>query len=103
MIHDSYVVLVTEPRSINRPLNDGMAVCPMIFSSIFSLLLGLRYEGPASSKATATVTNRIDKIHISEQCLGPCCIGTYATRRMTRVEAVHMFDKRRNPRFYASA
>jgi hypothetical protein len=66
MIHDSHIILVTEPTNINRLLNDGVAVWVTTFLVIFDLVLGQKGQCSASSKATEMVTNRIDKVHISQ-------------------------------------
>jgi hypothetical protein len=39
MIHDPYIILVTEPRIINRLLNDGVAIWITI-CVIFGILFG---------------------------------------------------------------
>jgi hypothetical protein len=66
MIHDSHIILVTEPTNINRHLNDGVAEWITTFSAILDLLLGQKGQRLACTKVTGTVTNRIDKDLISQ-------------------------------------
>ena len=50
-----------------------------------------------------TQTNRIDKIHLSQQSLSAFGIITYASVSLARLEVIHVFHKSRNLGFHFSA
>ena len=38
-------------------------------------------------------TNRVDKIHVSQQLLSPCGVMDYTSRTLARIEVIHIFHK----------
>ena len=50
-----------------------------------------------------TLTNRIDKIHVLQQHLSTSSVVTYASISVARLEAIHVFHKRRNLGLHFSA
>ena len=50
-----------------------------------------------------TLTNRIDKIHALQQHLSTSSVVTYARMSLGRLEAIHVFHKRRNLGLHFSA
>ena len=36
-------------------------------------------------------TNRVDKIHVSQQLLSPCGVMGYTSRSLARIEVIHIF------------
>jgi hypothetical protein len=102
MIHDSHIIVVTEPTNNNRFLYDGVAISIKMVYANLVLLFGW-CEYPVSSKATATMTNRKDNIHICQEHLNASGVIIYAIWRTVPGEAVYIFHKRRNSWLYTSA
>ena|ERR1700761_3131047 len=97
MPHDSHIILVTKPSTVDRSLDDGVTV--WITTSSRFLVLMRRSQ----LKTRMMTTNRIDKIHVFQQPLSTSSVMDHKHRSFARIEAIHIFHKSGKLRFQFGA